>query len=81
MTAVVATVKCSYVASAKFSKNDAPIGGRATNFIWKMKPPEKKPLVRKERPEEIRAIVRRGSQKRSNPILALSEFQRPTEDV
>lgn len=44
-------------------------------------PPEKKPLVRKERPEEIRAIVRRGSQKRQNPILALSEFQRPTEDV
>jgi catenin alpha len=54
---------------------------QATKFVWKMKPPEKKPLVRREKPEEIRAIVRRGSQKRQNPILALSEFQRPTEDV
>lgn len=44
-------------------------------FVWKMKAPEKKPLVRRERPDETRAKVRRGSQKRHiAPIKALSEF-------
>lgn len=47
-----------------------------------MKAPEKKPLVRPERPEEVRAKVRKGSQKKlQNPIHALSEFQSPTESV
>ena len=50
--------------------------------VWKMKAPEKKPLVRPERPEEVRAKVRKGSQKKvQNPIHALSEFQSPTESV
>lgn len=44
--------------------------------------PEKKPLVRREAPEEVRAKVRRGSQKRaSNPIKALAEFQGPDEMI
>lgn len=44
--------------------------------------PEKKPLVRREAPEEVRAKVRRGSQKRaSNPIKVLSEFQGPDEMI
>lgn len=44
--------------------------------VWKMKAPEKKPLVRPEKPEEVRAKVRKGSQKKiQNPIHALSEFQ------
>lgn len=47
-----------------------------------MKAPEKKPLVRREKPEEVRAKVRRGSQKKpQNPIQALSEFQSPAEAV
>lgn len=47
-----------------------------------MKAPEKKPLVRRERPEEIRAKVRKGSQKRNiAPIKALSEFQSHNERV
>jgi len=50
-------------------------------MVWKMKPPEKKPLVRREKPDEIRAIVRRGSQKRQNPIQTLSEFTTPTDSV
>ncbi|XP_046385725.1 catenin alpha isoform X1 [Ischnura elegans] len=50
--------------------------------VWKMKAPEKKPLVRPEKPEEVRAKVRKGSQKKvQNPIKALSEFQSPAESV
>lgn len=50
--------------------------------VWKMKAPEKKPLVRPEKPEEVRAKVRKGSQKKvQNPIKALSEFQSPAEAV
>lgn len=46
--------------------------------VWKMKAPEKKPLVRPEKPEEVRAKVRRASQKKTqNPVHALSEFQSP----
>jgi len=80
MNSVVLTVKASYVASTKYRKletkvllDDAPL------VIWKMKAPEKKPLVRREAPEEVRAKVRRGSQKRAaNPLKALSEFQGPS---
>lgn len=73
MNAVVLTVKSSYVASTKYPR----INGQQNfpMFVWKMKAPEKKPLVRRERPDETRAKVRRGSQKRHiAPIKALSEF-------
>lgn len=47
-----------------------------------MKAPEKKPLVRPEKPEEVKAKIRKGSQKKvQNPIKALSEFQSPAESV
>ncbi|KAH9362962.1 hypothetical protein HPB48_014256 [Haemaphysalis longicornis] len=50
--------------------------------VWKMKAPEKKPLVRREKPEEVRAKVRKGSQKKNiAPIKALSEFQSLAETV
>lgn len=50
--------------------------------VWKMKAPEKKPLVRPEKPEEVRAKVRRASQKKTqNPVHALSEFTSPTDAV
>ncbi|XP_039282476.1 catenin alpha isoform X4 [Nilaparvata lugens] len=79
MNAVVLTVKSSYVASTKYPRQgtvSSPI------VVWKMKAPEKKPLVRPEKPEEVRAKVRKGSQKKvQNPIKALSEFQSPTESV
>jgi catenin alpha len=79
MNAVVLTVKSSYVASTKYTRQGSvalPI------VVWKMKAPEKKPLVRREKPEEVRAKVRRGSQKRpQNPIQALSEFQNPADSV
>ncbi|KAI9588125.1 catenin alpha [Glossina fuscipes] len=79
MNAVVLTVKYSYVASTKYTRQGtvaSPI------VIWKMKAPEKKPLVRPEKPEEVRAKVRKGSQKKvQNPIHALSEFQSPADAV
>jgi catenin alpha len=78
MNAVVLTVKSSYVASTKYPRH----GTVGLPIVWKMKAPEKKPLVRREKPEEVRAKVRRGSQKRpQNPIQALSEFQTPAEAV
>ncbi|XP_073848539.1 catenin alpha isoform X1 [Musca autumnalis] len=79
MNAVVLTVKYSYVASTKYTRQ-----GTVTSpiVVWKMKAPEKKPLVRPEKPEEVRAKVRKGSQKKiQNPIHALSEFQSPADAV
>ncbi|KAL1122442.1 hypothetical protein AAG570_002773 [Ranatra chinensis] len=62
--------------SILFSVSLSPI------VVWKMKAPEKKPLVRPEKPEEVRAKVRKGSQKKvQNPIKVLSEFQSPAESV
>ncbi|KOB67576.1 Catenin alpha, partial [Operophtera brumata] len=44
--------------------------------------PEKKPLIRPEKPEEVRAKVRRGSQKlQPSPVRALAEFQSPAPHV
>eukprot|EP00091_Calanus_sinicus_P009460 TRINITY_DN22132_c0_g1_i1.p1 TRINITY_DN22132_c0_g1~~TRINITY_DN22132_c0_g1_i1.p1 ORF type:complete len:243 (-),score=82.74 TRINITY_DN22132_c0_g1_i1:290-1018(-) len=81
MNAVVLTVKASYVASTKYRKLETKVDPDAPLVIWKMKAPEKKPLVRREAPEEVRAKVRRGSQKRAaNPMKALSEFQGPDGD-
>ncbi|CAH1783654.1 unnamed protein product [Owenia fusiformis] len=73
MNAVVLTVKASYVASTKYQKN---MGKAYTRVSWKMKAPEKKPLVRRENPDELRAKVRKSAQKKKiEPIKALSEFQ------
>jgi catenin alpha len=50
--------------------------------VWKMKAPEKKPLVRREKPDEVRAKVRKGSQKKQvQPLTALSEFTNISESV
>ncbi|XP_023940839.1 catenin alpha isoform X2 [Bicyclus anynana] len=79
MNAVVLTVKASYVASTKYTRQGtiaSPI------VVWRMKAPEKKPLIRPEKPEEVRAKVRRGSQKKQpSPVHALAEFQSPAESV
>jgi hypothetical protein len=43
---------------------------------WKMKAPEKKPLVITAKPADVSARVRKASQKkRVEPIKELSEFQ------
>ncbi|KPI99619.1 Catenin alpha [Papilio xuthus] len=95
MNAVVLTVKASYVASTKYTRQGTiahvRIDVALTNLfirsqspivVWRMKAPEKKPLIRPERPEEVRAKVRRGSQKKQpSPVRALAEFQSPAENV
>ncbi|XP_037919351.1 catenin alpha isoform X5 [Hermetia illucens] len=81
MNAVVLTVKYSYVASTKYTRQGV-VANYSPIVVWKMKAPEKKPLVRPEKPEEVRAKVRKGSQKKvQNPIHALSEFQSPADAV
>ncbi|XP_014261081.1 catenin alpha isoform X4 [Cimex lectularius] len=81
MNAVVLTVKSSYVASTKYPRQGT-VTLQSPIVVWKMKAPEKKPLVRPEKPEEVKAKVRKGSQKKvQNPIKALSEFQSPAESV
>ncbi|XP_042242094.1 catenin alpha-like isoform X12 [Homarus americanus] len=79
MNAVVLTVKCSYVASTKYPRQGtiaSPI------VVWKMKAPEKKPLVRREKAEEVRAKVRKGSQKKPvSALKALAEFQSPADAI
>merc|ERR1719215_1405133 len=81
MNAVVLTVKASYVASTKYPRQAAASGLNAKPIvIWKMRAPDKKPLVRRDSPEEVKAKVRRGSQKKpANPMKALAEFQGPDE--
>ncbi|XP_044259830.1 catenin alpha-like [Tribolium madens] len=71
MNAVVLTVKASYVAT-KYTKS----ANIQSPIVWKMKIPEKKPLVRLEKPKEVRAVVRKGSQRMpQHPIKALAEFE------
>jgi len=85
MNAVVLTVKSCYVASTKYPRlanKDNEKAQQKPIVVWKMKIPEKKPLVRAEAPEEVRAKVRRGSQKKaSNPVKVLSGFQSPDNDL
>lgn len=46
-----------------------------------MKAPAKKPLVRREDPDELRSKIRKSARKeRIEPIKALSEFQEITLD-
>jgi catenin alpha len=72
MTAVVSVVKASYVASTKYMSKT---GSKKPIVQWKMKAPEKKPLVITAKPAESAARVRKASQKkRVEPIRELSEF-------
>ncbi|XP_044151181.1 catenin alpha-2 isoform X2 [Bufo gargarizans] len=76
MNAVVLTVKASYVASTKYQKIYGTAAVNSPVVSWKMKAPEKKPLVKREKPEEYQTRVRRGSQKKHiSPVQALSEFK------
>ncbi|XP_011440177.1 catenin alpha-2 isoform X2 [Magallana gigas] len=72
MNAVVLTVKACYVASTKYKQ----AGNTSTVVMWKMKPPEKKALVKREDPNELRSKIRKGARKKNmEPVKALSEFQ------
>lgn len=76
MNAVVLTVKACYVASTKYKQ-----AGKTNIVAWKMKPPEKKPLVRREDPLEFHGRISKGAgRKRIEPIKALNEFQEVDRD-
>ena len=79
MNSVVLIVKSSYVASTKYPRHAAGTGKNVKPIVvWKMKAPDKKPLVRRDSPEEVKAKVRRGSQKKpTNPMKDLAEFLCP----
>ncbi|XP_042673828.1 catenin alpha-3 isoform X1 [Centrocercus urophasianus] len=82
MNAVVQTVKMSYIASTKIIKIQSPTGPRHPVVMWRMKAPEKKPLIKREKPEEIYAAVRKGSaKKRIHPVQVMSEFRENSEIV
>ncbi|XP_063020247.1 catenin alpha-3 isoform X2 [Melospiza melodia melodia] len=76
MNSVVQTVKMSYIASTKIIKIQSPTGPRHPVVMWRMKAPEKKPLIKREKPEEIYAAVKKGSaKKRIHPVQVMSEFR------
>uniref|UniRef100_A0A8C7ZQK8 Catenin (cadherin-associated protein), alpha 1 n=1 Tax=Oryzias sinensis TaxID=183150 RepID=A0A8C7ZQK8_9TELE len=75
MNAVVSTVKASYVASTKYQKSKGMEALNMPAVSWKMKAPEKKPLVKREK-DDGQARVKRSSQKKQvNVVQALSEFK------
>ncbi|KAK1903896.1 Catenin alpha-2 [Dissostichus eleginoides] len=76
MNTVVSTVKASYVASTKYQKNKNMEALNMPAISWKMKAPEKKPLVKREKQDDQTNRVKRSSQKKHiNPVQALSEFK------
>uniref|UniRef100_A0A8D2AVZ0 Catenin alpha-1 n=1 Tax=Sciurus vulgaris TaxID=55149 RepID=A0A8D2AVZ0_SCIVU len=76
MNAVVQTVKASYVASTKYQKSQGMASLNLLAVSWKMKAPEKKPLVKREKQDETQTKIKRASQKKHvNPVQALSEFK------
>ncbi|XP_009877200.1 PREDICTED: catenin alpha-3 isoform X3 [Apaloderma vittatum] len=76
MNAVVQTVKASYVASTKYQKSQGMASLNLPAISWKMKAPEKKPLVKREKQDETQTKIKRASQKKHvNPVQALSEFK------
>ncbi|XP_040298699.1 catenin alpha-1 [Bufo bufo] len=76
MNAVVQTVKASYVASTKYQKSQGMASLNLPAVSWKMKAPEKKPLVKREKQNETQTKIKRASQKKHvNPVQALSEFK------
>lgn len=57
MNAVVQTVKASYVASTKYQKSQGMASLNLPAVSWKMKAPEKKPLVKREQQDKPPAVL------------------------
>ncbi|UJR28554.1 hypothetical protein I4U23_009788 [Adineta vaga] len=73
MNAVVLTVKASYIASTKYRNKT---GNKEPIVQWKMRLPEKKPLLMSDRQTESHSRTKKSSvKKRLEPLHALSEFQ------
>ena len=86
MNAVVLTVKACYVASRMYRHQLTVASPPAVSgeplassplpvVVWRMKTPEKLPLVRREPPEEFRARIKRAAPRdQTSPMRALDEF-------
>ncbi|CAF1228964.1 unnamed protein product [Adineta steineri] len=73
MNAVVLTVKASYIASTKYRNKS---GNKEPIVQWKMRLPEKKPLILNERQNESNSRTKKSTvKKRLEPLHVLSEFQ------
>jgi len=71
LNAVVLTVKSAYIASTKYPAKGSK---QSSLVVWKMRKPDKKPLVRQE--SKPHGIIRRSSQRRElQPIRVLADFQ------
>ena len=80
MNAVVLTVKSSYVASTKYPRHKDQV--TSPIVVWKMKAPEKKPLVRREKSGDVQAKVRKSAPRQNvSAIKALSEFTSPIDSM
>uniref|UniRef100_A0A8C4HRW0 Catenin alpha-1 n=1 Tax=Dicentrarchus labrax TaxID=13489 RepID=A0A8C4HRW0_DICLA len=77
MNTVVSTVKASYVASTKYQKNKNMEALNMPAISWRMKAPEKKPLVKREKQDDgqTNRVKRSSHKKHINPVQALSEFK------
>uniref|UniRef100_A0A673BM18 Catenin alpha-1 n=1 Tax=Sphaeramia orbicularis TaxID=375764 RepID=A0A673BM18_9TELE len=77
MNTVVSTVKASYVASTKYQKNKGMEALNMPAISWRMKAPEKKPLVKREKQDDgqTNRVKRASHKKHINPVQALSEFK------
>ncbi|CAF3798953.1 unnamed protein product [Rotaria magnacalcarata] len=72
MNAVVLTVKASYIASTKYRSK---AGNKEPIVQWKMRLPEKKPLVFVDRQNETNSRTKKSTvKKRLEPIHLLNEF-------
>lgn len=58
------------------------LGGDKPNaVVWRVKAPEKKPLIRRENPDEVRAKVRKAAGvSLADPSKVLSDFESSTFD-
>ncbi|EHB07463.1 Catenin alpha-1 [Heterocephalus glaber] len=76
MNAIVQTVKASYVASTKYKMSHSMASLNLPAMSWKMKAPEKRLLVKREKQNETQTKIERVSQKNHvNPVQALNEFK------
>jgi catenin alpha len=78
-------VKACYVASRMYrhqltvasspAVSGEPLASPLPVVVWRMKTPEKLPLVRREPPEEFRARIKRAAPRdQTSPMRALDEF-------
>lgn len=70
MNAVISTVKASYVANTKHKSGEA----RTPSVTWRMRAPEKKPLVNLEKDDRVPQLQRAEKVKQESPMQVLSEF-------